>query len=118
MHNKLKTFDMNFKEIYDKIDKQAKEHAFAVAGSNVMISPCGFASIRFPRKAYRTDPFVKWLLAEGIASNSSIEKCYYIWVGHGFNQSVSHKYAYAEKFVELVKEHVENQSVYAWERLD
>lgn len=108
---------MDYSEIFNNIDKQAKEHAFAVAGSNVMIFPCGFASIRFPRKAYRTDPFVKWLLAEKIAVNSSIEKCYYIWVG-GFNQSVSHKYAYAEKFVELVKEHVENQSVYAWERLD
>jgi hypothetical protein len=32
-----------------------------------MIFPCGFASVRFPRKANRYDPFVKWLLAEGIA---------------------------------------------------
>jgi len=108
---------MNYQEIYNNIDKQAKEHAIKTQGENVMIFPCGFASVRFPRKANRYDPFVKWLLAEGIAKNDDYSKCYSIWI-YGFNQSVSHKYAYAEKFVELIKEHIESGSVYVWERLD
>lgn len=109
---------MNYTEIYNNIVKEATAHAFAEAGENVMIFPCGFASIRFPKKDYKADPFVKWLLAEKIADSDPVAKCYYIWVGSCFNQSHSHKVAYAEKFVQLILEYLENKTVYTWDNLD
>jgi len=108
---------MNYHEIFNSIDREATDYAYKTEGENVMIFPCGFASIRFPRKDYIHDPFIKWMDEHGILGNDSYAKCYYIWVGE-FNQSMNHKFAYAQKFVELIKEHVKNQTVYAWQQYD
>ena len=109
-----------FKKKWNIIDYTAKNWAYLQEGADVMVYPCGFASIKF-QKNINKDQFGQWLIENKIVSLDPDGKGYQLWVGF-FNQSLQHKEAYAEKVVEMLETLVwtedEDPKVRTWSKLD
>lgn len=102
----------NFETMYTRACSIANAHAYAEAGNDIMIYPCGFAWVDIRPKNCK---FATWLQVNKHASIDPVKKTMKIWIGH-FNQSVLHKEAYAEKLTELLK--AEGIDASAGSRLD
>ena len=84
---------------FEKAKAEAKEYTFKTTGENIMIYPCGFAWVYL--KVRKNDVFGTSLSKLGLMDWDNYSKCYKYWVGD-FNQSMSHKEVFAEKFAELL----------------
>ena len=84
---------------FEKAKVEARDFTFKTAGENVMIYPCGFAWVTY--KARKNDVFGSILKDRGLMDWDPYEKRFKYWVGE-FNQSMSHKEVFAEKFAELL----------------
>jgi hypothetical protein len=95
---------MNYKDIFNQANIDAKALTLAECGDNIMIYPCGFAwiSLRNGIKGKR-NPLGKELEADGLLSYDDYRKCYYYWVGD-YNQSMTHKEAHAKYMAEILTE--------------
>lgn len=94
----------NFAEIFKLADEEGNLAAFEQHGENLMIYPCGFAWIDLPKKS----SFVAWLKTtdhgKKLIPSFTRKKYMEMWI-HKFNQSMLHKQAYAERFVEVLREY-------------
>jgi len=89
----------NIKDVFEKARIEARKYAFQTAGEDIMIYPCGFAWVYL--KVRKNDVFGKQLEALELMDWDNYAKHYKYWVGD-FNQSMSHKEVFAEKFSELL----------------
>jgi len=87
------------KDIFDKAQEEARKYSLETVGKDVMIYPCGFAWVEL--KVRKNSKIGKEVEAEGIMDWDDYRKCYKYWVG-GYNQSVQHKEAHAEKLAEIL----------------
>ena len=95
---------MSYKDIFNQANNAAEVLTLAELGNDVMIYPCGFASV-FLKNGIKgkRNPLGKELMALGLFSYDDYRKHYYYWVG-GYNQSMLHKEAHAKHMAEILSE--------------